>query len=134
MSARTAVLHPLALSSICDHYTRVKSNLVGGDEDESMIVGILIGVPDHGSNSISIRDSNDILFPGSSSSSVDNKNGDDSLSVEEQIKRKLYLIQQIFPTYIFIGAYFVSEDPNIFATSVQVLQEFKKLCESPILA
>ena len=131
MSTRTAVLHPLALSSICDHYTRVKSNFAGDEEEEKRIVGILIGVPDLVNNSVSITDSNDLLLPNASSSSAANKEDeDDFVPIGEQIKRKLYLIGQIFPTYVFIGAYAVSENPNVFIESPELLQEFKRFCEN----
>ena len=128
----TAVLHPLALSSICDHYTRVKSTFEGGTKEENTIVGILIGVPDPANNSISITDSNDILFPSSSSSASINKDNNEFVSVGEQIARKLSLTEQIFPTYVFVGAYAVSEDPNIFAKSPDMLHEFTQLCDAPL--
>ena len=88
-------------------------------------------MPDPISNSISITDSNDLLLPNAFSSSATNTE-DDLVPIGEQIKRKLYLIGQIFPTYVFIGAYAVSEDPNVFVNSPELLLEFRQLSENPM--
>ena len=92
-------LHPLAISSICDHYTRV---MLGGStiSSKAPVIGLLFGI--HYGLDISIVDASDALYDVDESNNIQFR--------EEDIKKKIELWTAVFSTYELLGWYTFGSD------------------------
>jgi len=107
-------LHPLAISSVCDHHTRV---MLGGSRisSTSPVIGLLFGIQN--GLEISIVDASDALYD------VDENNNIQFM--EEEIKKKIELWTAVFNTYELLGWYtFGSEVSPIFLDIHKTMSAF----------
>jgi len=92
-------LHPLAISSICDHYTRV---MLGGSTISSTapVIGLLFGI--QSGLDISIIDASDALYNVDENNNIDFREAD--------IKKKIELWTAVFNSYELLGWYTFGSD------------------------
>lgn len=96
-------LHPLAISSICDHHTRV---LLGGSKTphNAPVIGLLFGIQN--GLEISIVDASDALYH------VDDNNNIHFM--DDEILKKIDLWTAVFNTYELLGWYAFGSEMSPF--------------------
>eukprot|EP00588_Corethron_pennatum_P011516 CAMPEP_0194272410 /NCGR_PEP_ID=MMETSP0169-20130528/5991_1 /TAXON_ID=218684 /ORGANISM="Corethron pennatum, Strain L29A3" /LENGTH=324 /DNA_ID=CAMNT_0039015069 /DNA_START=98 /DNA_END=1072 /DNA_ORIENTATION=- len=109
-NGRIVKLHPLAIMTICDHYTRVSS---GGSTlpRDSIVVGILFGTRDSLACADSIVDAVEIEF--------ETGKGVSPTIVASSIKMKIELHAEVFPLQEAVGWYRVGDAVEASDLTVQ---------------
>jgi Maintenance of mitochondrial structure and function/JAB1/Mov34/MPN/PAD-1 ubiquitin protease len=119
--SRKIGLHPLAISGICDHYTRVA---VGGSKlpRDAPVVGLLFGV--QAGSHVSIFDATDIIYEQHSAGS------DEITILPAEISKKKELWTAVYTSYELIGWYAVGVE--VTAMHMAIHKKMLAFNESPL--
>mmetsp|Transcript_52 Transcript_52/g.63 ORF Transcript_52/g.63 Transcript_52/m.63 type:complete len:306 (-) Transcript_52:403-1320(-) len=119
-SSKKVGLHPLAIASICDHYTRVAA---GGSKmpSNSPVIGLLFGVQN--GLDISIIDASDAIYEVVGGVVVLN-------SVE--IEKKKVLMTAVFTTYELLGWYTLTDGSQVLPVHMSIHRDMMAFNEAPL--
>jgi len=123
MTDRSIFIHPLAIASVCDQFTKVSS---GGTKlsAESPTLGLLFGT--NQANKLSIFDAEDVFY------SIITENGNiEGIFIDNEIENKINLITAVYPSYRLLGWYTAGNE--ISSYHIKTNKSFIKYCDNPIL-
>lgn len=121
-STRNIGLHPLAISSVCDHNTRV---IVGGTKllNSAPVIGLLFGI--QSGLDISIIDATDAIYEA-----IPCDDGWEVLLKTEEIEKKRQLWTAVYTSYELLGWYAVGSEVN--RQHMNIHMAMKAFNEAPI--